>query len=183
MIRSRISLAMAAVTALVFTTAARAAHTQVPVTRVHAEAEVMAKPGVVWAHLTTGRNLVTWCPQWKSPKNASVFLTRVGDALDYTDEWGHGGRSVVTYLKRNEELRVAHEPANGDYMCQAKLILTPTERGTKVAMWDQYTDESSPADMAATATKMDKELAETLAALKHDCETHRSVLPTLHVRK
>ena len=183
--RTRLAVTVAALLggAVVFASAAHAEHTQVPVMRVHAEAEVMAKPGVVWAHLTTGRNLVTWCPQWKSPKNASAFLTRVGDVLDYTDEWGHGGRSVVTYMKRNEELRVAHEPSNGDYMCQAKLILTPTEHGSKVAMWDQYTDESSQADVAATADKMEKELAETLAALKRDCEAHRSLMPSLHVTK
>ena len=61
----------------------------------------------------------------------SLFLTRVGDVLDYTDEWGNGGRSVVTYLKKNAELRVAHEPASGAYMCQGKLILTTTGEGTK----------------------------------------------------
>ena len=166
----RVSLGAAAVAGLVLAAPVHATHQQVPVMRVHAETEVMAKPEVVWAHMTTGKNLVTWCPQWKSPKNATVNLTRVGDVLDYTDEWGNGGRSVVTYLDRGKELRVAHEPTKGDYMCQGKLVLTPTEKGTKVVMWDQYTDESSATDMAATADKMDKELATTLAALKTSCE-------------
>ena len=85
-------IALAALAALAFPVAVLAEHAQMPVVRVHAETEVMAKPGVVWAHLTTGRNLVTWCPQWKSPKNASLLLTRVDDVLDYTDEWGHGPR-------------------------------------------------------------------------------------------
>ena len=183
MLRIRVSRAGIALATLVLATVARAAHQQVPVIRVHAETEVLASPGRVWAQITTGRNLVTWCPQWKSPKNAGVFLTRVGDVLDYTDEWGNGGRSVVTYLKKNAELRVAHEPASGAYMCQGKLILTPTDHGTNVALWDQYTDESPPADAAATAEKMEKELAETLAALKKGCEEHHSVLPSLHVTK
>jgi len=183
MLRTRVSRLWIPVAALALASVVRAEHRQVPVMRVHAETEIAAKPATVWAQITTGRNLVTWCPQWKSPKNASVFLTRVGDVLDYTDEWGNGGRSVVTYLKKNAELRVAHEPASGAYMCQGKLILTPTGDGTKVALWDQYTDESSAADAAATAEKMEKELAETLAALKRGCEEHHSVLPTLHVTK
>lgn len=175
------ALGIAAVAALALAGEGRADHRQVAVMRVHAETEVAAKPGVVWSHITSGRNLVTWCPQWKSPKNETVFLTRVGDVLEYTDEWGHGGRSVVTYLKRNQELRVAHEPASGDYMCQGKLVLTPTEHGTRVAMWDQYTDESSPADLAATAEKTDQELAGALAALKRECEVPHSLLPKLRV--
>jgi hypothetical protein len=162
---------------------ARAEHRQVPVMRVHSQIEVMARPGTVWSCLTTGRNLVTWCPQWKSPKNKFASLMKVGDVLDYADAWGNGGRSVVTYIDKGKELRVAHEPANGSYMCQAKLVLTPTEKGTKVEMWDQYTDESSPADMAATADKMDREMDETLAALKKTCESNPGRMPSLHVTK
>jgi hypothetical protein len=162
---------------------ALAEHQQVPVMRVHSEIEVQAKPGTVWSCLTNGRNLVTWCPQWKSSKNKFVSLTKVGDVLDYADEWGNGGRSVVTYIDKGKELRVAHEPTNGSYMCQAKLVLTPSGNGTKVQMWDQYTDESAPADMAATADKMDKEMDETLAALKKACESSPGRMPSLHVTK
>jgi hypothetical protein len=68
-------------------------------------------------------------------------------------------------------------------MCQAKLVLTPTDKGTNVAMWDQYTDESSPADLAATADKMEKELAEMLANLKRGCEAHHSGMPALRFKK
>ena len=168
--RPSIPLMILVTSLAVVATTASAEHKQVPVMRVHAEVEVMAPPAVVWSHLTGGKNLVTWCPQWKSPKNAAVNLTRVGDVLDYTDEWGNGGRSIVTYMVRDRELRVAHEPTKGDYMCQGKFMLTPTASGTVVHLWDQYTDESSPADMAATAGKMETELAQTLAALKKSCE-------------
>jgi hypothetical protein len=160
-----------------------ATHEQVPVVRVHAEAEILAKPSTVWSHLTTGRNLVTWCPEWKSNKNENVLIQRVGDVLTYTDAWGNGGRSVVTYLAKHKELRVAHEPAKGDYMCQGKMVLTPTEKGTRVVMWDAYTDESTPDELAATADKMEKELAASLAALKKQCEGDHTILPTLHVTK
>jgi polyketide cyclase/dehydrase/lipid transport protein len=149
---------------------ARAEHHQVPVMRLHAQTEIAAPPAAVWAWMTQGRNLVTWCPQWKAAANAKATLTKVGDVLDYTDEWGNGGRSVVTYLSRGKELRVAHEPSRGDYMCQAKFVLEPAGAGTRVHLWDQYTDESSPTDMQATAQKMETELAGTLAALKRGVE-------------
>ncbi len=147
-----------------------AEHTQVPVIRLHATGVIAAPPATVWTQITSGKNLVTWCPVWKSAKNAAVSIARVGDTLDYTDEWGNGGRSVVTYLVRNKELRVAHEPNKGDYMCQAKIVLTPTASGTKVDYWEQYTDESAPAAMQATAAKMETEMASSMAAVKKGCE-------------
>jgi len=144
---------------------------QIPVVRLHAMVEVAAPPAAVWSHLTTGRNLVTWCPMWKSPGNAKVDLTRVGSTLDFTDSWGNGGRSVVTYLAKNKEIRIAHEPAKGDYMCQAKLILEPAAGGrTLVHYWDQYTDESPPEDLAATQKRMEAETESMLAALKQAVE-------------
>jgi hypothetical protein len=150
---------------------ASAKHAQVPVMRLFASTEVMAPPSAVWSEITTGKNLVTWCPEWKSTRNASVNLTKVGDVLDYSDEFGNGGSSIVTYLVKDKELRVAHEPNKGDYMCQAKLILAPTATGTRVEYWEQYTDESSPRDMDATALKMETSMAQNMAALKKGCET------------
>ena len=76
----------------------------------------------------------------------------------------------MTYLAKDRELRVAHEPTKGDYMCQAKIVLERSGPGTRVHLWEQYTDESSPADMQATAQKMETELASTLAALKKGLE-------------
>ncbi|MEO5988204.1 MAG: SRPBCC domain-containing protein [Candidatus Eisenbacteria bacterium] len=143
-----------------------AEHTQVPVARIHAQAQVAAPPAAVWAWMTQGKNLVTWCPAWKAPANAKSNISKVGDVLEYSDEWGNGGRSVVTYLRKDKELRVAHEPNKGDYMCQAKVILEPVGSGTLVHVWDQYTDDSPPADAQATAKKMETELANMLAALK-----------------
>jgi len=151
-------------------TPALAKHEPITMVRVHQEAEVMAPPATVWTFMTTGKNFVTWCPEWKSSRNAAINLTRVGDSVEYTDAWGNGGRSIVTYLVKAKELRVAHEPAKGDYVCQAKFTLTPTAHGTMVRYWDQYSDESAPKDQDATAAKVEAEMTSTLAALKQAVE-------------
>ena len=164
----RLALAWAACAAIAATAVAEMK--QIPVVRLHHEIEVAAPAAAVWAHMTQGKNLVTWCPQWKAPSNTRVNITKVGDVLDYSDEWGNNGRSIVTYLTKGKELRVAHEPNKGDYMCQAKLVLTPTATGTMVHYWEQYTDESVPKDLEATAQKMEAEIQNTLATLKKTVE-------------
>ena len=103
---------------------------QIPVVQFHAMTEVAAPAPAVWAFMTRGKNFVTWCPEWKNPKNVAINLVKVGDSVDLTDQWGNNGRSIVTYLVRNHELRVAHEPNKGDFLCQAKMILTPSASGT-----------------------------------------------------
>ena len=143
---------------------------QIPVVRHTVDADIAASPDAVWAAMTTGRNLVTWCPEWKSLSNAKINLSRVGDVLDFTDAWGNGGRSVVTFLSRGKEIRVQHEPTNGSYICQAKLLIAPTKTGSHVTYVEQYSDESAPNDLQATAGKVDVEMAETLAALKKTVE-------------
>ena len=143
---------------------------EVPMVRLHSQALVAASAPAVWAAMTQGRNLVTWCPVWKNAANAKVAVRKVGDVLDYTDEWGHGGRSVVTYLAPHRELRVAHEPNDGSYVCQAKLVLTPKGNETMVDYWEQYTDESPAKDKVATAAKMESEMGQTLARLKAGVE-------------
>jgi uncharacterized protein YndB with AHSA1/START domain len=169
----RLPLATAAVVALLAGSSPARGHAeyrQIPVVRHTMKGEIAAPPAAVWAQLTKGKNLVTWCPVWKSPANAKVVLAKVGDVLDYTDEYGNGGRSVVTYLVPNKEIRVAHEPNDGSYVCQARLVLTPRGKGTEIEYVEQYTDESAPADLEATAKKMEAEMSETLAALKKGAE-------------
>ena len=143
---------------------------QVPVVRHTVEADVAASPAAVWTAMTTGKNLVTWCPEWKNPSNAAIRLSKVGDVLDFTDAWGNGGRSVVTFIAPQKEIRVQHEPTSGAYICQAKLSIVPTKTGTHVTYTEQYSDESAPADLQATAAKVDTEMAATLAALKKAVE-------------
>ncbi len=57
---ARCTLRAVTVAALVFASMARAEHRRVPVMRMQTETEAIARPGVVWSHLTTDRNLVTW---------------------------------------------------------------------------------------------------------------------------
>lgn len=152
--------------------AVRAAYKQIPVVRHTVETEIAAPAAAVWMQLTQGKNLVTWCPVWQSALNAKVSLGRVGDTLDFTDQWGNGGRSIVTYLARGKELRVAHEPNDGSYLCQAKIVLTPKGNATRVQYVEAYTDESAPADLEATANKLQASMGTMLAALKKAAE-HR----------
>ncbi len=150
--------------------AATAAPQEIPTVRLSAETQIAAPPSAVWAKLTTGKSLVTWCPMWKSEANADVQLTRVGDSLEFTDDWGNGGRSVVTFLAKDKELRIAHEPTDGSYMCRATVVLEPKDGGTLVRYVEAYTDESKPADRKATADQMDASMGETLKALKAQAE-------------
>lgn len=143
----------------------------VTVVRLSDGVEVAAPPATVWKAITTGKSLVNWCPDWKSDANAKVNLTKVGDTLDYTDGWGNGGHSVVTYIDPDHEIRVADEPSNGSYMCQTRIILEPAAGGTAVTYVQQYTDESSKEDREATITKMEDGMAKTLDALKKVAET------------
>ena len=149
---------------------ASAAPSKGVVVRVTAETEIAAPPAAVWTEITAGQSLVTWCPMWKSDANRKIQLDSVGDVLDFTDEYGNGGRSVVTFLSPGAELRVAHEPNDASYMCQARLLLSPTATGTRVTYHEQYTDDSSAEDAAATAAKTETRMAATLAALKAGAE-------------
>ena len=161
-------------TAFILTTAlaqaASADMKQIPVVRLESSIDVAAAPQAVWSYLTSGRNYVTWCPRWAAPANAKLNLTKVGDVLDFKDEWGNGGRSIVTFYAAGKELRVSHEPDNGSYVCQARVVLTPSGNMTNVKFVEQYTDESSAADLQATAAKVEAGMKETLANVKKAVE-------------
>jgi len=139
--------------------------------RITVEADIPAPPAAVWKQLTVGKNLVTWCPLWSAEGNASVDLTQVGDVLDFTDSYGNGGVSVVTYIDPGKEIRVAHEPTDGSYMCESTLRIAPTEKGTHVAYVEIYTDESPATDRTATAEKSQKEMNDTLEALAKNIQS------------
>jgi uncharacterized protein YndB with AHSA1/START domain len=168
--KTTISAFLAAALAAVASLPASAQVKQIPVVRLEASTTIAAPPAAVWTWLTTGKNLVTWCPEWKAPGNAKVNLSKVGDVLEFTDQWGNGGRSIVTFLKPNEEVRVAHEPTDGSYLCQARVLLTPSGSGTTVRYIESYTDESAAKDLEATAAKVQAEMATTLASLKQGAE-------------
>lgn len=155
-------------------TAAAAGEIQpVAAVRLHAQTRIAAPPAAVWKAVTTGRTFATWCPMWKAPSNAATTLTHVGDVVSFTDEWNNRGRSVVTFLAPGRELRVAHEPDDGSYLCQARIVLTPAAGGTVVQFWDAYTDDNPrEADRSATAARQEAALERQLQALKQMVEKH-----------
>lgn len=140
--------------------------------RLTAESDVAAPPDAVWMWITTGKNLVTWCPVWKSAENTKVQITKVGDVLDYSDEWGNGGRSVVTYVAKDKELRIAHEPDNGKYMCQSKLLISAAPKGgTHVTYVEAYTEEQAADVAEKNAAGVQTQMQATLDALKMGVES------------
>jgi len=158
---------LAAALSLLFAVAPALAETsEGTLVRITVAEEMPAPPAAVWKALTTGTSLVTWCPVWKDPENAKVKLARVGDTLEFLDEWGNGGRSIVTFLEPERELRVAHEPTTGEYLCQARLLLDAKGTGSIVTYVEQYSDDSNDADRIATAGKTEAAMKSTLAALE-----------------
>lgn len=143
---------------------------QIPVVRLSVSAEIAADPGQVWDYMTTGKNLVNWCPYWKTPENAAIKLSSVGDVLEFKDDWGNGGRSIVTFINAPVELRISHDPNDGSYMCQSRLTLSATGKGTEIRYIEQYTDESTPEDLKATAASMETAMRETLETLRKGVE-------------
>jgi uncharacterized protein YndB with AHSA1/START domain len=143
---------------------------EIAMVKLKADAQINASPNQVWKQMTAGESLVTWCPYWKSEKNSSVTISKVGDVLDFQDDWGNGGRSIITYLQKNSEIRIAHEPADGSYVCHSTLKLEPAGEGTHVTYVEQYTDESAKEDKKATSARMQAAMKEALAALKAAAE-------------
>jgi hypothetical protein len=149
---------------------ALADYRQIPLISIHSETQNSKSPAAVWSYITSGKNFATWCPNWRAAKNAKINITRVGDVLDYADAWGNGGRSVVTYAVASRELRVAHEPNKGDYICQGRFLLTRVTGGTHLDFWDQYSDSSSTENMEATIQKMQLAADSSLMAIKYGVE-------------
>jgi len=126
---------------------------------------VQAPPAVVWSTLTDADKVQSWCPLWKNAKMAKA-LTAVGQSLDYMDEYGNAGKSVVIYLDPGKELRLAHVPDNGSYVCQAVIQLTADGAGTQVHFSEQYSDAiEAPLDKD-TAVQSKLEMETYLKAFK-----------------
>jgi uncharacterized protein YndB with AHSA1/START domain len=149
---------------------ATAEMTEISMVKLDVSTQINATPSEVWTQMTTGKDLVGWCPYWKSDKNKKAMISKVGDTLDFTDDWGNGGQSVITFLDPDKEMRITHEPSNGSYVCQSRLVLEPSDGGTTVKYVEQYTDESDPEDRIATSVQMEKAMTAALAALKKMAE-------------
>lgn len=127
--------------------------------------EIKAPPAQVWAALTDADKVQSWCPYWKTAKLTQP-LSSVGQSVTYTDSWGNGGKSVVIYVDKGKELRVAHVPNDGSYVCQAKFQLEPKGATTVVAVTEQYSDKLEVPVDKDTAAQTKAEIAKYMAALK-----------------
>jgi uncharacterized protein YndB with AHSA1/START domain len=143
---------------------------QIQTARLHAQVHVDATRAVVWSYATRGKNFENWMTMWNRPRNAGINLVRVGDWLQFVDEWNNRGRSVVTYLSRNKEIRLANDPDDGSFMCQIKMTLDSEGGGTIVHLDEQYTDESASTDFKATAQKVQAAMDRALRSLKGEVE-------------
>jgi uncharacterized protein YndB with AHSA1/START domain len=170
MTKRYLTLALAVAVLCVVSSHAVADMSEIAMVKLKADTQVKASPEQVWKQMTTGKSLVTWCPYWKSEKNSSVMISKVGDVLDFQDDWGNGGRSIITFVEKNKEIRIAHEPMDGSYVCHSTLMLEPAGEGTHVTYIEQYTDESGMDDKKATSAKMQAAMKEALAALKANAE-------------
>ncbi len=131
--------------------------------------EVKAPPAQVWAALTDGAKIQSWYPGWKGATGVKS-LAVMGASIAYKDEWGNPGKSVVLYAMKDKELRLAHVPDDGSYVCQVKFKLEPKGAGTMVTATDQYSDNLDvPLDRDTAATAK-ASMMKYLAALKATAE-------------
>ncbi len=132
-------------------------------------AQINAPAAKVWTALTDKDKAMSWCPMWKNAKSPQP-LTKVGNTMEFVDDWKNAGKSVVIYVDAGKELRIAHVPDNGSYMCQAKIVLTPDGNTTHVKVTEQYSDAFDAPTDKDTAAMTQKEIAAMLAALKGAAE-------------
>ena len=117
--------------------------------------ELKAPPSRVWQVVTSldGFGALTG---FKATGGAGS-LKRIGDAVP-AQVWEDRGRLVVTGIVEGRELRVAWEPDKGHYLCQKRIVLTPSAGGTTLDYLDRYTDDQPNADETAkqAAAETDK---------------------------
>ncbi len=128
--------------------------------------EIKAAPAQVWAALTEIDKMKAWYPGWKNVATTAKPISAVGQALDYFDEWNNAGKTVVLHFAKNQELRFAHVPNDGSYVCQLKLKLEAKGAATLVTVVDQYSDALDVPTDKDTALIAKNGMIKYLAALK-----------------
>jgi hypothetical protein len=150
--------------------AGRAELKQIVTVRLHSQIHIDASSRAIWNYATRGSNFDEWMPMWDLPRNARINLVAVGNWLRFVDDWNNKGRSVVTYISRNKEVRLTNDPEDGSFMYQVKLILDLDGQGTLVHLYEQYTDESTPTEFSAAAQKVQVSMDRALKSLKTEVE-------------
>jgi uncharacterized protein YndB with AHSA1/START domain len=133
------------------------------------QTEIDASPSKVWAALTNAETAQSWCPYWQNA-NPTASLDTVGRSIAFKDAWGNGGKSVVLYAEKAKELRIAHVPADGSYLCQSKFTLRGNGSGTVVSVTEQYSDNLDVPLDRDTAKQMSDEIEKYMTALKNIVE-------------
>ena len=113
--------------------------------RLESRVEIAAPSAKIWARLVRGADLAACWPVWSASENAERTLAAAGDRLDFTDEWGNRGISVVTFFAPGEQLRTANDPADGSYVCRTSFVLEPGGSGRTVLRWiESYSTSGDP---------------------------------------
>jgi uncharacterized protein YndB with AHSA1/START domain len=128
--------------------------------------EIAAPPAKVWSALTDADKVQSWCPMWTQPPMGAKSLASMGATVAFKDEYGNTGKSVVIYVDPTKELRLAHVPDNGSYVCQVKFILEGKGGATVVKVTEQYSDAMDVPTDRDTALTTKNEIAKSLSDLK-----------------
>jgi uncharacterized protein YndB with AHSA1/START domain len=128
--------------------------------------DIAAPPAKVWAALTDADKVQSWCPIWTQPPAGGKSLATLGNTVMFKDEYGNTGKSVVLYVDPMKELRFAHVPDNGSYVCETKFILEGKGNATTVKVKEQYSDDMAVPVDRDTALKTKNGIAKSLADLK-----------------
>lgn len=127
--------------------------------------EVKASPAQAWAAIVEPGKAKSWYPGWKNATETQSLAT-VGAAIGFVDEWNNAGKSVVLFVDKGKELRVAHMPNDGSYVCQVKFKVEPKGTGALVTIVDQYSDDLNVPLDKDTAAKVKEGMTKYLTALK-----------------
>jgi len=144
--------------------------TKMALVTIETSTTVAAPPAQVWATLTDVAKAKIWCPYWAGEPGTGS-LAAVGKSLAYKDEYGNPGRSVVVFSDSGKQLRIAHVPDDGSYLCQTTFRLAADGSGTKLTVVEQYSDQMDvPLDKDTAASAKQAEDA-YVTALKKMAET------------
>lgn len=107
--------------------------------------ELKVPPSKVWSVITS---LDGFAALTGFKTTGAATFRKIGDSAPAT-AWEDKGRLIVTELVAEKELRVSFEPAQGHYLCQKRILLTPSAGGTRLEYWDRYTDDQPNAEQTA----------------------------------
>lgn len=132
---------------------------------IRASVEIDAPIDDVWTTLTQTDLAHSWYPGWKNA-GGTTALNRVGSTIRFDDGYGNSGLSVVLYVDPGAELRVAHAPDNGSYLCQVRFKLSQRPGKTVVEVTEQYSDDINVPTDRDTAQMTKQEIEGYLGVLK-----------------